>query len=354
MWLYLHNWKAFDSIVRELVRLYSKSGGLGDLKKDGFHPLMQLKGVGYGIRFDNFPLYLNKKGEGCVGLIDLEHMGAQTFASGCETLARIFPFQIDLILDEAEKCGHALLRDSIEPHAREGKQALEIGIQSHEEWLWNKIKRETTWMDTSNPIASLSRDRKIELIALVKQMLLKSHEKEGMPESSNCYFLKDRPMVPIRSASQSPLPAGFLYNPLDTKVDVDWMCDPEIDLSHQEISADTLATGITLFILEFFAKALPTEGQALSLKTCKEGAQWAVIGARSPTIGFAKLIGVLELMIQAHQLRIKKSFVDLEEMHFPNNIFMSDFVDIIMKDLVSHGDIFSCDISSCGYFWLRY
>ncbi len=350
MWLYLHNGKAFDDVVRELVRLYSERGGLSDLKKESLHPLMQLEGLSYGIRFDNFPLYLNKKREGCVGLIDLERMGDQTFLSGCQTLARIFPFQIDLILDEAEKCGHALERDSLESHAREGELALEAGIQRHEEWLCNKIKSQTAWLDKANPITSLTHDRKMELIALVKQMLLNS--KKGVPESSNCYSITDTPMFPMRK-NQPPLPASFFYNPIDTKVNVDWMLHPEIDLSHQEISADTLATGITLFTLQYFANALSKEGRIPSFKTCRKGAEWAVIRARSPTIEFGELFHTIKGMMRAHQQCITMRFLDLEGMYFPH-IETVDIVDTIMKDLVSHKDIFSCDVIMGGYYWLRY
>lgn len=354
MWLYLHNWKAFDHIVQELVRLYSERGGLSDLGSSYGHPLMQLEGVRYGIRFDNFPLYLNKKGEGCVGLIDLESMGEVEFLRGCQMLARIFPFQRDLILVEAEKCGQALSQGSIDRHAWEGMQALKVGIQRHEAWLLNKIKTQSTWVDTSNPIASLSRDRKMELIALVKQMLLKSHEKEGMPESSNCYILKDTPMVPMRSESQPPLPPGILYNPLDTKVDVEWMFNPEIDLAHPEISADTLATGITLFVIQYFANALLKEGKIPSFKTCKKGREWAVIRARSPTIEFRGLFRTIERMIAAHQRRITERFVDIEEeMRFPP-IKIVDIIDAVMRNLISQGDIFSCDISGSDSYWLRY
>lgn len=345
MWLYLHNRKAFDSVVRELVRLYSESGGLSDLIGVFRHPLSQLGD--FGVRFDNLPFYLNKQGEGCVGLVDLERMGWCSFLSGCVELARIFPFHVDLILDEAEKCNRHLDPHLLELQAEKGQKALKEGIQRYEEWLWKKEETAPESIDIVNPMAVLPRSRKEELIALVKDKLLGRRE---LSESNNLYEFTYTPLTQMYPADQPPL---SVYNPFDEGVDVEWMRHPELTLFHQEISVDTLATGITLFVLQYFENALPKEGRAPSFKNCKKGREWEVIKDRSPVIKNGELLMVIGDMISAHQQCIKRKFFIPEGWDFPHTV-TGEIVDTIMKDLISHEEIFSCDAIIGEAYWFRY
>ena len=83
--------------------MFSKSF-LCDLVSHHNIPLGMIEGVGDFVRYDNLPLYVitkNGKKEGRIGLIDLEHFKNKPNEKGLETLARIFPYHLEIIKEEA-------------------------------------------------------------------------------------------------------------------------------------------------------------------------------------------------------------------------------------------------------------
>lgn len=165
MALYLGEPKLFDAAVRELTRLFSKMF-LADIVGHQLLPLGHLPGVGDYVRYDNIPLFIVEKDgtrQGCVGLIDLEHMEGSPNPKGLATLARIFPLHVDLIAQEARKLHMGVDDVALRAAAERGRIYLKLGYTDHLEWLKQKG---APYPFTVGP------ERKEELIRLLEKEVL--------------------------------------------------------------------------------------------------------------------------------------------------------------------------------------
>jgi len=151
MEIYIKNTSLFNNAVVELTKLFSK-GYLGDLMgNDIWDSLSSIDGVHNLIRYDNLPLYIvekDGKSVGKIGLIDLEYMQKKPNPDGLETLARIFPYHLDIIIEEAKSLGIINPRDLIIDKrsgenrlvaaANVGKKFLQVGFSDHISFLKQK------------------------------------------------------------------------------------------------------------------------------------------------------------------------------------------------------------------------
>lgn len=141
--LYIENQKAFDDVIKELVKVASRYW-FTDLITTSNNQLAHLDGGdGRLVRYDNFPLYI-ENGVGKVGLVDLEAMKAKYFLldpllfllgkmhesfkglrylEPIESLVRMFPYHRDLICSEA-------LKNLIFYSPAEVKKAYDAGMAS--------------------------------------------------------------------------------------------------------------------------------------------------------------------------------------------------------------------------------
>jgi hypothetical protein len=143
---YIDNPRAFDEAVLEMTRLFSKVH-LTDLVSRQIHPISNI--VGNTIRYDNLPLYI-ENGVGKIGLIDLEHIvdtpsspgnrdfGFSVPSSPSEILARIFPYHVDIIVEESNKLKMACTESHVRRSAKQGYEFLQKGYIDHLNWLQQK------------------------------------------------------------------------------------------------------------------------------------------------------------------------------------------------------------------------
>lgn len=140
MALYLAQPELFDEAVREFTRLFSRAY-LADLVGYQADPLANIAGVRDGVRYDNLPLYVvEKMGKkvGNIGLIDLENLTLKQNFSCLETLVRIFPYHLDVIINEARKLEIEIDEEVLNEYADKGKKFLQVGFGNHLEWLKQK------------------------------------------------------------------------------------------------------------------------------------------------------------------------------------------------------------------------
>ena len=105
------------------------------------NPLGNIAGVGDFVRYDNLPMYIveeDGRRVGKIGLIDLEHMQEGPSSQGLETLVRIFPFHLDVIINEAKKLRMKVDEVSLEASAEKGRKYLQVGFIDHLKWLQQK------------------------------------------------------------------------------------------------------------------------------------------------------------------------------------------------------------------------
>ncbi len=183
MEIYLKNIPLFNNAVRELTKLFSK-GYLDDLiGSTPWNPLSNIDGV-YGlIRYDNLPLYIvekNGKSVGKIGLIDLEHMQKKPSSAGLQTLARIFPYHLDIIIDEARSLGIGYPKDfiiidertgenSLDAAANRGIKYLQVGFSDHIGFL----KQKGISSDNAHLPFEIAVEKITELYPLVENELVK-------------------------------------------------------------------------------------------------------------------------------------------------------------------------------------
>lgn len=172
MHLYLTQPELFDEAVRELTRLFSNVY-LTDLISRGRHPLGHLPGVEDEVRYDNLPLYIvkrNGKKEGCIGLIDLEQQN-KPCSRGFEDLARIFPFHVDIIKEEADKSTIMISKKSLKNEMKKGKRFLQLGFTDHINWLKQKETFDLKPISDLKPF-EVSPQRMHELTSILERKLL--------------------------------------------------------------------------------------------------------------------------------------------------------------------------------------
>jgi hypothetical protein len=156
--LYIENTKAFDSVIKELVKLASRYW-FTDFLSTRFnqnHPLSNLAGGdGRLVRYDNFPVYL-ENGVAKIALVDLEAMGTNYLLlepflfcleklhkffdnarslKPIETLVRIFPYHRDLICSEARKNLIFYSPAEVEKAYSAGMISINKGYIEFRDWL---------------------------------------------------------------------------------------------------------------------------------------------------------------------------------------------------------------------------
>lgn len=138
MGLYIKDPCLFDEAIRELARMFSKLV-LGDLVSPQNHPSSNI--VGDVVRWDNLPLYIEEKEGvkiGKIGFVDLEHISKATEESSArsyETLARIFPYHLPLLLEESKKLGLQVNEEAMKKQAARGEKYLNISFVTHAIWM---------------------------------------------------------------------------------------------------------------------------------------------------------------------------------------------------------------------------
>ncbi len=119
---YLSDPKKYDQAAREMTRFYSRAY-LTDIFGDRT------------LRYDNLPFF-----DGNIGLIDLEHLHFQGEKARLDeyeldTLAYIFPLNLDVILDEARKLGVKSVAPSVAKTAEKRGKFLELRYTKYCAWL---------------------------------------------------------------------------------------------------------------------------------------------------------------------------------------------------------------------------
>ncbi len=315
MALYLSEPNLFDEAVRELTRVFSKVY-LSDLLQRGRLPIGDIPGVKDHVRYDNLPLYVeeeNGKKVGKIGLIDLEHMRDSPAPEGLETLARIFPLHVDLILNEAAKLQMEVDKDAVLAAAERGKKFLRVGYSDHLEWLKKK-----NISDASFKPFKLSKARKNELIHSIKEDLLKQNS--GINE---------------------------LY------VKMEYGGDPPKNFfgKNPEKSAGVLAKGILPIALKKITSALEKHGNKHSGKKLSDT---ELVNLRSPLIEWDKIYNGIFLFMIAY----KKKDTDFSKVEFDTLrrvAIQSAFV--LLEELAKGGEICSFDRGYCTSgteCWIRY
>ncbi len=99
--LYIKNKHSMTKAIREFTGFLCQSS-MTDIE-DTRHPIVKNAPTAIA-RFDNIALYLDKNGEGKIGLVDLEHFETNRSQSrSWEDLITFFPFHFDEIFEEASK-----------------------------------------------------------------------------------------------------------------------------------------------------------------------------------------------------------------------------------------------------------
>lgn len=136
---YIDHPEAFDAAIRELTGLFSQVGIRDIVDKDQcFFPIKNI--VGDIVRYDNLPLYI-EDGVGKIGLIDLEGVFDRPLSEFPDRtdeimiLARIFPYHIEIILNEAKKRAMRFDESAVRSRAEQGCKFLKEGYIDHLQWL---------------------------------------------------------------------------------------------------------------------------------------------------------------------------------------------------------------------------
>jgi len=135
---YISNSSLFDDAIRELTRLSSKVV-LGDLIGSR-GPLSHLPDVGDIVRYDNLPLYIVEE-KGKIGLIDLELFKPIKDRNSLAVLARIFPYHLDIIKEEAEKLNMTIDHKALDSAAERGRKCMQVGFKDHLDFLKKKTDK---------------------------------------------------------------------------------------------------------------------------------------------------------------------------------------------------------------------
>lgn len=170
-YIYYKYKEKFEPCVREITCFFSKVY-LSDLVSGQRCPTSNI--VDDLVRYDNLPFYFDKSDEKKtkIGLIDLEHLALSPSQKGLKTVARIFPFHLKTILDEAEKLNLSFNKDDVKNAANLGEKYLSDLIIRHLEWLnQHKIDKDTVFKSFE-----INQKRACELRQVIKEEILRLNE----------------------------------------------------------------------------------------------------------------------------------------------------------------------------------
>lgn len=168
---YIDHPGAFDAAIRELTGLFSKVGISDIVVRDTCFPITNI--VGDLVRYDNLPLYV-EDGVGKIGLIDLEGVFDRPLSEFPDRtdelliLARIFPYHIEIILNEAKKRGMGFDESAVRSRAEQGCKFLKQGYTDHLQWL---RQREITSQNAKQVFFEVHPSRMDEIIGIAVQKL---------------------------------------------------------------------------------------------------------------------------------------------------------------------------------------
>lgn len=163
----------FDDAVREMVRLFSRVH-IADLINKSGSPFADSEG--FFVRYDNLPFYTTEKNGKLVGkiaLIDVERMSPYPRPEALAELARMFPYHLDIIKEEAEK-QRMEITPAVEAAAQRGKKSLDTAVAYN---LWLKQKEISA---ENNPLQmfELTPEREQVLIDRVREDILRFNRGE--------------------------------------------------------------------------------------------------------------------------------------------------------------------------------
>lgn len=128
MALYHSEPELFDEAVREAIQFFRECD-LPFLIARNPHPF-NFPEIGNYVKYDNIPLYITTESDGRrvgkIGLIDVERLTDQPSNQALEVLARIFPYHLSVIIEEASQLGIAFDRDSLEKAKQKGELFLQF------------------------------------------------------------------------------------------------------------------------------------------------------------------------------------------------------------------------------------
>ena len=284
MGLYVSQLKLFDEPVRELTRLFSKRP-ISDL----------LTNDGENVRYDNLPFYIaeeNGQKRVKIGLIDLDGGPASNLA----TLARIFPYHLDEIKDEAEKLGWKFDESSLNDAAERGEKYLHVEYIDHLAFL----KQKSDSPHLSPRPFQVSVERVKELTTPVVNELLKITDKSSDLFTRHGYY---------------DIPKITCNNP-------------------QEIAERV----IPLIINNIQDQIEKNQGSHSNLLSTQDISESQLINSRSPSIELRALYeGVREILSETLQFE-HDEFQELERTFIPEQL-----VFIIMEELIKSGEIYHFD-----------
>ncbi len=327
MEIYISEPHLFDEAVREMTRLFSIMY-LGDLFRGGI-PI----GGAARIRYDNLPLYIvekNGKRVGKIGLIDLESIQKLesrdnlSHSKGLKTLAIIFPYHLDAIIEEANNLNMEFNEKALQDAANEGKKFLQVGFSNHLKWLQKK----GISSNTATQIFEISSERMKELTNVVEKELVKINQGiNDLEDEKFCLYY-------TRKTYGSAPPKNFFTE-------------------EPENLAKEFATIISPMIVENI-KSQIKEKQKKKLSSIKGQTMTKseIVNLRSPYI-FRTFLhkGVDKLIYESPKIKFRYNVVDEDY----GEIIAKHLTHVIIDELIKGGELFFFDpayyLSSC---WLRY
>ncbi|MBM3201036.1 MAG: hypothetical protein FJZ56_01340 [Chlamydiae bacterium] len=172
MALYIEHKELFDDVVRDMTKLFSKIY-IDHLVSRQILPLGNMPGAGNFVRYDNLPfLLIEEKGEikANIALIDLDHVEFKPNRKALQVLAKIFPYHLDIIKQEADRLNIEIDHSMLSILASQGKKYLKLGYLDHLSWIQANDARRSSFQ------ISISHEREKELSSLLAKQLFDLNE----------------------------------------------------------------------------------------------------------------------------------------------------------------------------------
>ena len=306
----------FDSAVREMVRFFSKAT-LGDLIDFALNPCGQIEGVNGSAHWGNLPFYVvEEKGQrvGKLGLIDIESFKLKPNPGGIPTLAKIFPYHLELIKTEANRLGLEIHEEKLVQAAAEGKLCIQVGYLDHQRWL----RENNVTVESVQTPFEIPAKHQASLRQVLKQEVLKLNQGE------NEFFVKQR-----------------------------WYGIPEKAFVKGDVEnvAEELAQSLYSIMQGCIEERINAKRQAqLAKKNPASDAE--LISLRSPVIERRELIHTIFMHLFEHkQLQFKRPEATTEAM--AEQLYVVFMEELVKRGVIAH---FNPGYYTQGYHksWVRY